>query len=233
LTHDYLARLKRFIYRDFDPVTKSVMVGAGLVYVLGLLTSGLQLPNLNGLLLLSPVQVVVFPWNILTYPLVNPDLLSLVFAIFWLWFIGGSLERSWGSKRYGWFWLLTSGVTGLALVAIGVVFKVSFQIYGLWLPIVGITWAWAALNPDRELLLWGLVPIRAKWLAWMEVLLTFLTYFNVSQNLLVNLLFGLAAISGVAVAYFYCGRKSNGGSGRGYREAAARRARRSRFRVIK
>jgi membrane associated rhomboid family serine protease len=233
LTHDYLVRLKRFIYRDFDPVTKSVMLGAGLVYVLGLLTSGLQLPNLKGLLLLSPVQVLIFPWTVLTYPLVNLDLLSLVFAVFWLWFIGGSLERSWGSKRYGWFCLLTSGVTGLSLAAIGLVFKVPFQVYGLWLPIVGITWAWAALSPDQELLLWGLVPIRAKWLAWMEVLLTFLTYFNISHNLLINLLFGLAAISGVTVAYFYRGSNSNGGSGRGYREAAARRARRSRFRVIK
>jgi membrane associated rhomboid family serine protease len=228
---DYLARFKRFIYRNFDPVNKSVMVGSGLVYVLALLISGLRLLDLNGLLLLNPANVLVLPWTILTYPLVNPDLLTLIFAVFWLWFIGGSLERSWGSKRYGWFLLLIAGVTGLALAAIGFLFKVWVPVYGLWLPAVGITWAWANLNPNQELLLWGLVPVKAKWLAWLEVGLTFLTYFNSSKNII----FGLAAVSGVAVAYFYRGRNPFGGSSRSYRDAAAqqRARRRSRFRVIK
>jgi membrane associated rhomboid family serine protease len=227
--NDYLARFKRYIYRDFDPVTKSVMVGAGVVYVLALLISGLRLLDLNGLLWLNPANALALPWTILTYPLVNPDLLTLIFAFFWLWFIGGSLERSWGSNSYSWFLLLTVGVTGLALATVGFLFKIWLPVYGLWLPAVGITWAWAGLNPDQELLLWGVIPVKAKWLAWLEALLTFLPYFNASKNIL----FGLAALSGIAVAHFYRGRNPFGGSGRSDRAAAAHRLRRSRFRVIK
>lgn len=231
--NDYLTRLKRFIYRDFDPVTKSVMVGAGLLYVLALLLSGLQWLDLNRLLWLNPANALLFPWTIWTYPLVNPDLLNLIFAGFWLWFIGGSLERSWGSKRYGWFWLLNVGVTGLVFTVVGFAFEAAIPVYGLWLPAVGLTWAWAKLNPNQELLLWGMIPIKAKWLAWLEVGLTFFTYFNSPQNPFFNLLFGLAAVSGVAVAHFFRGDHPFDGSGRRGREAAARRMRRSRFRVIK
>jgi membrane associated rhomboid family serine protease len=227
--NDYLARFKRFICRDFDPVTKSLMVGAGVVYILGQLTSGAGLADLNLLLALRPAAVLTLPWTVFTYPLVNPDLLTLIFAFLWLWFIGGSLERTWGSRRYGWFIGLTVGVTGVAFAAIGLLFHIGLPVYGLWLPAVGITWAWANLNPYQELLLWGLLPIKARWLAWLEVGLTFLTYFKGSQNFF----FGLAAVSGVLVAHFYRGRNPFGGSGRGYRSGGSSRPRRSRFRVIK
>jgi membrane associated rhomboid family serine protease len=227
--NDYLARFKRFIYRDFDPVTKSVMVGAGVVYILAQLASGFQRFNLNGLLTLNPLNTLTLPWAIITYPLVNPDLLTLIFAFFWLWFIGGSLERTWGSKRYGWFLGLTVMVTGMALAATGFLFGIGLPVYGLWLPAVGITWAWANLHPHQELLLWGIVPVKAQWLAWLEVGLTFLTYFKSSNNFI----FGLAAVSGVLVAHFYRDGNPFGGGGRNYRSTQAQRVRRSRFRVIK
>jgi membrane associated rhomboid family serine protease len=227
--NEYLARFKRFLYRDFDPLTKSVMVAAGLVYVLAQLISGLRLLDLNGILWLNPANLMTMPWTLLTYPLVNPGLLNLIFALFWWWFIGGSLERNWGRRRYAWFLGLTVGVTGLALAVCGILFKVWLPVYGLWLPAVGVTWAWADLNPGQELLLWGLIPVKAKWLAWLEAGLTFLTYFKSAGNIF----FGLAAVSGIAVAHFYRGRNPFGGGGRNYRSGSAYRSRRSRFRVIK
>ncbi|HYH01794.1 MAG TPA: rhomboid family intramembrane serine protease [Bacillota bacterium] len=229
--NEYLIRLKRFIYREFDPVTKSLVLVTGLVYILSLLFSGLMILNLNELFILNPVNVFLQPWTIVTYPLANPDIFSLIFGLLWLWFIGGSLERSLGSKTYGWFLALVTLLTGLAMAFTGYLFALAVPIGGLWLPLVGLTWAWANLNPYQELLFWGLIPVKAQWLAWIQALLTFLTYLQLSHNLI----FSLAAMSGIAVAYFFRGRNplERNDFGAESREAAAKRARRSRFRVIK
>lgn len=229
--NEYLIRLKRFIYREFDPVTKSLILGAGLVYILSLLFSGLMIFNLNELFILNPVNVFMLPWTIITYPLANLDILSLVFALLWLWFIGGSLERSLGSKTYGCFLALVTLLTGLAMAFTGYLYALPLLIGGLWIPLVGLTWAWANMNPHQELLFWGIIPIKAQWLAWLQALLTFLTYLQQSHKPI----FGLAAISGIAVAYFFRGRNpfERNRYEPNYRTASAKRARRNRFRVIK
>jgi membrane associated rhomboid family serine protease len=234
--NEYIIRLKRFIYRDFDPVTKSLLVLAGLEFLLSLLLSGIFFFNLNQWLILHPGTVFRFPWTLITYPLVDVSPLSLLFAILWLWFIGGSLERTWGSRKYGHFLMIATFVTGLLMAGLGVLFQIPAPLFGLWLPLVGVTWAWADLNPYQEMLFWGVIPLKAKWLAWINAIFIFLTYLQYSRNLLFNCLFGLASLSGIAVAYFFKGGISYGGGGsssRSYRDAAARRARRSRFRVIK
>jgi len=229
--NEYLVRLKRFIYREFDPVTKSLILLTGLVFLLALLLSGLLFFNLNGLLILNPATVFRLPWTVLTYPLANPDIFSLIFALLWLWFIGGSLERSWGSRTYGWFLTLVTLVTGLAMALTGKLLGLVLPVWGLWLPLVGLTWAWAAINPYQELLFWGLIPLKARWLAWLQAVLTFLTYLQLSHQLL----FGLAAVSGIAVAYLFQGPNPLGRNpfNKTSRAATAKRARRSRFRVIK
>jgi hypothetical protein len=47
--------------------------------------------------------------------------------------------------------------------------------------------------------LWGLIPIKAEWIAGFEALLTFLTYFTFHWSL------GLASVSGIAVVYLFRG----------------------------
>jgi membrane associated rhomboid family serine protease len=233
--NEYVMRLKRFIYRDFDPVTKSLIILAGAEFLLSLLLSGIFFLNLNEWLILHPGTVFRFPWALITYPLVDVSPFSLLFAALWLWFIGGRLERTWGSRKFGYFWIVTTFATGVVMAGLGLLFQVPAPVFGLWLPLVGVTWAWADLNPYQEMLFWGVIPLKAKWLAWINAVFMFLTYLQYSRNLLFNCLFGLASVSGIAVAYFFKGRVSYGGGGRSrsYRDAAAGRARRSRFRVIK
>jgi membrane associated rhomboid family serine protease len=233
--NEYLLRFKRFIYRDFDPVVKSLLVLAGLEFLLSLLLRGIFFFNLNERLILQPGTVFSYPWTLIGYPLVDASPLSLLFAGLWLWFVGGSLERIWGSGKFGWFLVISTGVTGLAMVFLEILFQIPVPLFGLWLPLVGVTWAWADLNPNQEMLFWGVIPLKAKWLAWINALFIFLTYLQYSRNLLFNCLFGLASLSGIAVAYFFKGRNSYGGGGRSRscRDTAAQRSRRSRFRVIK
>ena len=119
----------------------------------------------------------------------------------------------------------------MALVAI--VTKIAFyRIIGLWLPLVGITWAWATVYPEREILIWGIIPVKAFWLAWIDAGITFFNYWQVNGNIF----FGLAALSGIILVYLF---GDTGKLGRGLRYRSWRREerypkrRRSRLRIIK
>ena len=108
----------------------------------------------------------------------------------------------------------------------------GYPIFGLWLPLVGITWAWAKVYPEREILIWGIIPVKATWLAWIDAGMTFFNYWQVNRNLL----FGLASISGIVLVYLF---GDPGKLGRGLRYRSWRRddrypkRRRNRLKIIK
>lgn len=233
---DFIYEIKRFLYKEYIPVTKSILLLSGIIFILSFIYR-----PLTGLLLLSPVRVVWLPWTLLTYPLVNFGFISLVFAALWLWFVGGSLERSWGSFTYLVFLLLVTLATGLLMALVGGAFLGGgFAIYGLWLPLVGLTWAWASLHPDWEVMFWGLIPIKAKFLAWIMVGGTFYDYFRRTGNLFL----GLAAVSGIAVVYLFSGGGpfsrgirywawQRGFSFQGFKEELKKKFKKNRLKVVK
>lgn len=228
----YLSRFYRFINEGAIPFTKLVLVLSGLSFVLTLVINSIMGIDLTGFFALVPVKLPLYFWTFLTYPLVNPDFLSLIFSGLWLWFIGGSLERTWGTRTFTSFCLLVTLVTGGAMALAAIITKISYyRIIGLWLPLVGITWAWAKVYPEREVLFWGIFPIKAIWLAWIDAGITFFNYLQI------NILMALAAISGIVLVYLF---GDTGRLGRGIRYRSWRRREerypknnRSRLRIIK
>lgn len=229
----YFYKLIRFINEGAIPVTKSILVLSGLSFMLNLLLGGLNIVNVSSLLALVPANLPGFFWTFLTYPLVsslNFDFLTLILSGLWLWFVGGSLERTWGTRVFGFFLIMVTLVTGGAMALVEIVTKIaSYPIIGLWLPLVGITWAWAAVYPEREVMIWGIFPVKALWLAWINVGLTFFTYLRV------NLLLALAAISGIILVYLFgdTGKLGRGLRYRSWRREERPKSRRNRFRIIK
>lgn len=222
----YISEFRRFLYREWIPVTKGAVVLSGFILVLSFVLRIFGI-NLDEILSLNPSSISVMPWTILTYPLVD-DIISVLFAAIWLWFVGGSLERSWGSRRFGLFLIALVAVTGIIMALTGQILKIPVLIFGFWLPLVGMTWAWGVLYPDQELLFWGLFPIKGMWLAWIHAILIFATYAHF------HLLLGLASVSGILLVYLF----RSGGPTRRSRDRYSKRnrhsqMRRARFRVIK
>ncbi|NLW59026.1 MAG: DUF1751 domain-containing protein [Firmicutes bacterium] len=233
----YARDFRRFLYREYIPVTKGIIV-LSLTLFIGHYVLAMLRINLFALFHFPTLRWWWRPWTFLTYPLVNPGLGDL-FALLWLWYIGGSLERTWGGQTYGLFLGLTTAVTSLAFFLVSLIFGVNIAIRGLWLPLTGLTWAWAKLYPDRELLFWGLIPIRAEWLAWIHAGLVFFNYLGYY-----NLLFALAAVSSVAVAYLFTGQGpfargvrywawTHNYPGKGWAEKIKTKWRRRRLKVVK
>ncbi len=224
----YYQRLRRFLFQEWMPITKGLLLLAGIFFVLGLIV-----PVVNHLLALSVATFPLFLWSIVTYPLVNRDLLGLIFAVLWLWMIGGTLERSWGGFRYLAFLIANTAVTGLVMIGVErwLAGAVAPAISGLWLLTIGLTWAWAELNPRQELLFWGIIPIQARWLAWITAALIFFSYYQY------HWLLGLGALVGIPLVYLF--RRGGGYRGGGrkfdpqrWMEERKRQNRKKRFRVI-
>ena len=239
-------RIRRFLYQEFIPVTKTVVVlsaGVSALYYLFLLFN----VNLRSFVELVAVNCWNTPWTLLTYPILNPDLLSLLLEALWLWFVGGSLERSWGSKKFAVFLLSAVGITGLVMTLTELFLVpggIGLPVGGLLLPLVAITWAWSVLYPSQEMLLFGIIPIRARWTAWLTAVLAVYPYLFIAANAhSFAWLVGIASLSGIPVAYLFISdrfsgrrslrRRNPGVISKSRFESAQGKSNRKRFRVIK
>ena len=97
---------------------------------------------------------------------------------------------------------------------------------------MAITWAWAGIYPEREMLFFGIIPLKAMWLAWIYAAFTFFQY---ATN---NWLMGFASLGGILVVYLFRGKEpdwvgSQGFSVRSWLEKRRRDARKNKFKLIK
>lgn len=138
----------------------------------------------------------ILPWTALTYPLYSSDPLSLLFYGLWLWFVGGSLERSWSTRFFAIYFALMSVITAAGLTACSLIIKQPIFVSN-YLPIAALTVAWCMLNPDLEIRLYGIIPILAKYLAVGECLIILFTYGRQHP------LAGVFALSGCAASFWW------------------------------
>ncbi len=107
-------------------------------------------------------------WTVVTYMFVHGGLLHLALNMYMLWIFGRRVERAWGSTTFTWFYLWC-GVSGWA-------FHWMFTpgagvLVGASAAILGVAVAYASRWPDDELHLFGVVPMKVKWLvAFMAAL---------------------------------------------------------------
>lgn len=135
---------------------------------------------------LTGVFSVQKAWIWLSYPLFTwmPVLYFILFMYVFHW-VGSSLERQWGSEKFGRVFVV---LTLLSAVAIWLGFAVEQRtwnpeaspMFGLVLPELTLFCIWGALNPEAQVLFFFVIPVKAKYLAWGQ---TVLTYFALGQGL--------------------------------------------------
>jgi membrane associated rhomboid family serine protease len=148
------------------------------------------------------------PWTLITHPLVglygdSGGAISLLFAGYWLWVAGGSLERSWGTGRFAWYFFMMSVLSAVGLYAGTLLTGAPTACAGLWLPLAGVTVAFAMANPEQQILFFFLIPLKLKYLALLDVAIVLTAYGRVSPVV------GITALAGCAYSYWYVrGRRS-------------------------
>jgi membrane associated rhomboid family serine protease len=157
---------------------KLVLANVAVFFALGLLhwLTPVTAALLRSHLFLEPLAVVHGEiWQLATYSFIDEGLLSVLFAMLTLWFIGSLLETSLGSR-----WLLelyASSVIGGALLASALTFthllglRPDIVAIGSWGGIFGLMIAIAMLFGDQEFLFWFLLRIKAKYMVAIYILI--------------------------------------------------------------
>lgn len=111
-------------------------------------------------------------WRLVTFIFVpeGSNLFFVAISLYFYYFIGNALEREWGSARFTVFY----GIGVLVNIAVGLVLSFLYGLNYPW-PVVSMYYinmslffAFAALYPDLQVLLFFIIPVKVKWLAWID-----------------------------------------------------------------
>ena len=113
------------------------------------------------------------PWRIVTFLVATPgaNIIFLVFVMLFYYSIGQSLVHVWGAFRFNMY--VFCGILG-TIAAAFIVYAIvpSPYIYmDTYYMNLSLFLAYAAIFPEMQVYLYGILPLKVKWLAWLDVAL--------------------------------------------------------------
>lgn len=121
-----------------------------------------------------PDRVLTRPWGAVTYMFVHADLVHLLVNMLVLFFFGPPLEDRWGSREFLRYYL----ICGMGGVLLSFLLAPGAPIVGASAACYGLMLAFAMSWPDAPIYVWGIFPVKAKYLVGFFFLLTFVQAFG-------------------------------------------------------
>ncbi|MBA3917761.1 MAG: hypothetical protein C0516_04140 [Gemmatimonas sp.] len=148
-------------------------------------------------------------WTLGTYMFVHGGLMHLLLNMWTLWLFGPRVEAAWGASTFTWYYLWC-GLGGWA-------FHAMFQqggglLVGASAAILGVAVAYASRWPDDEVLFFGVVPMKVRWLVVFMALIN-ITMAVVNAGSLGGTAYA-AHIGGMIAGWVYLRAPSAGSLGR-------------------
>ena len=111
-------------------------------------------------------------WRLITF-ILQPPSNSIIFVVFVLYFyylIGSVLERIWGSFRFNVYFFTGVILNILASLIIYLIWGLSFKLSTNYINLA-LFMAFAMEQPDMEVLLFFIIPIKIKWMAILDAVI--------------------------------------------------------------
>lgn len=178
----------------FPPVIKNLLIINVAVFLLQLIMENLMVRGVSGgyfinrYFALNPLEGADYYgqpynfqiWQLITYQFLHGDFMHIFFNMFMLWMFGIEIENMWGSKRFLTFYLLCGIGAGLLNMILSPLFgKTPLPMIGASGAIYGVLIAFAMSFPNRYIFVYFLVPVKAKYLIGLLLLLQ---YFTISST---------------------------------------------------
>lgn len=142
------------------PATQALLLANVAIYFVDiLLGNALFVP-----FALWPIGTEFLPWQIGTYAFLHGSLGHLFFNMLGLWMFGSELEQLWGRKRYLQFYGASVVAAALTQLLVNALLGHGAPTIGASGGLFGLLLAFAMLFPNRTILLFFVIPLRAKWL---------------------------------------------------------------------
>ena len=164
----FCARHPRFGVPD---LMRYIVIGNVVVFFLIMLTRGTNASALNFLYFDPQMVLRGEVWRIVTYIFVpsTTSVFWLVVELYFYYWIGSTLERQWGTAKFNLYY-----ISGALLTVLGVVLA-SLITGNPYLAAAGtgyvnlsMFFAFAFLFPNTTVLLFFILPVKMKWLAYLD-----------------------------------------------------------------
>lgn len=158
---------------SLTPAVKTLLIANVSVWVFQMLAGYLAHVRLDRLFGLVPYDVThqLFLWQLVTYMFLHGGLMHIGFNMLALWMFGTELESLWGTARFTRFYFITG--IGAGLCSTLVAWNSFVPTIGASGAIYGLLAAYGLLFPDRTILLYFVIPIKAKYFVLILGLLAF------------------------------------------------------------
>ena len=202
-------------YRSIDlgfgsgltPVVKNLLIANTAAFILSILAQAAGYGALFDYLMLIPYMVTrhFFLWQLVTYMFLHAGFFHILFNMFALWMFGSELERTWGARRFLWFYFVTG--IGAAVTVVLVSPSSMVATLGASGAIYGLLMAYGMLFPDRLIFLYFLIPIKAKYFVMIMGGIEFFSALSTPGSLvshvahLGGMVFGLLYLRGTPIFF--------------------------------
>lgn len=117
-------------------------------------------PGLTSQLAFVPALILSRPWTIITYMFLHGGLTHILFNMLALYFFGPRVESRLGAERF----FVLYFISGIAGALLSFLFAPYAPIIGASAAIFGVMIAYARFWPRDRIMIWGIIPIEARWL---------------------------------------------------------------------
>ena len=169
-------RLSRFCYNHpnfgIPLLMRYIAIGNVIVFLLDLVSAG----TFSGLLTFIPAAILQGQvWRIVTFIFVpiNSSPIWFILSVLLYYSLGTTLERIWGTPRFTMYYLIGVVFTVIAAVIAAVAnpLYASWPVANMYYVNMSLFFAYATLNPDAVFRVYFIIPLKAKWLAWLDAAL--------------------------------------------------------------
>lgn len=108
-------------------------------------------------------------WRLATYALVpaSSGILWLAVSLYFYYFIGSSLEQAWGQGKFTVYYFTGLILTALYSLVLYWITGTRVLVSATYLNL-SMFFAFATLWPEQRVLLFFIIPVKMKWLAWVD-----------------------------------------------------------------
>ena len=173
------------------PVVKRLLIANVAVFV----ATYAFMPFALDWLAFQPARIFIRPWGVVTYMFVHGGFTHVALNMLVLFFFGPPLESRWGGREFLKYYL----ICGLGGVVLGF-FYLPPAVIGASAAVYGLMLAFAMNWPDAPIYIWGIFPVKAKWLVLFLFVVSLVSTLDGSSGSGVA---HFAHLGGLATGYIY------------------------------
>ncbi|MBR9988799.1 MAG: rhomboid family intramembrane serine protease [Gemmatimonadetes bacterium] len=194
------------------PWVKNLIIANVAIFLVDYMMGG----RLSYYMAFVPGRILSEPWTVITYMFAHGGGWHIFLNMLVLFFFGPPLEQRWGSSEFLKYYFLC----GLGGAALSFVFAPMSPIIGASAAVYGVMLAFAMFWPDSPIYIWGILPVKAKYLVLFMAVVSVMSMFGSGRG---DNIAHAAHLGGFAAGFLYLRLGSPGGGMGGLRKMMNRR----------